>query len=213
MPRQTPSSTHTTTQQKMSCVCLTGHGRRGCTSSSDSCMLQVRFNLTWWDPGLLHPSIPKSLSRYLLPNAKTHLHGRNYSVYSLHNIVILGTFVRCKQNLFGTTCFFILPGWHAVVPDCWRRCATWFHSLFLMSFWSSGGSAALNSSRKSTLGKAKVCSIGLTQRHRNQSVQCKYSMNHEWNGLVHRNHWCFCFSRSNRRIQCFLAMGYIQPAS
>lgn len=114
---------------------------------SASCMLQVRFNLTWWDPGLLHPSIPKRLSRYLLPNAKTHLHGRNYSVYSLHNIVILGTFVRCKQNLFGTTCFFILPGWNAVVPDCWRRCATWFHSLFLMSFWSSGGSTTLNSSR------------------------------------------------------------------
>lgn len=38
------------------------------------------------------------------------------------------------------------------------------------------------------MGKAKVCSIGLTQRHRNQSVQCKCSMNHEWNGLVHRNH-------------------------
>ena len=122
--------------------------------SSASCMLQVRFNLTRWDPGLLHPSIPA-------PEQKTHLHGRNYSVYSLHNIVILGTFVRCKQNLLGTTCFFNST-W--VACGCSRLLMSLHHmvslivpNVFLIFRWVCGPEQL---SSQIQVGKANVYSIG-----------------------------------------------------
>ena len=137
--RQTPASTHTTTQQKMSSICFTGNGRRGCTPAL-LCMYLCPPPvhpppICYMSVSTLHAGIQAYCIlqfRYLLLNSKTHLYRRrNYNVY-VHNTAILWTFVRCEQHLFRTTCFSFLPGWHAVVPGCSRLLMSLQHMVSLI---------------------------------------------------------------------------------
>ncbi len=215
----------------MSSICFTGNGRRGCTPAL-LCMYLCPPPvhpppICYMSVSTLHAGIQAYCIlqfRYLLLNSKTHLYRRrNYNVY-VHNTAILWTFVRCEQHLFRTTCFSFLPGWHAVVPGCSRLLMSLQHMVSLivlnvvlifrrvcgpeqLSLLARVPMSMSSCFRKSTWGKRMY--IRLVWHNATGTGLCNANgiMNAERIGSQKKQtlwHWCFCFSRSNRLIQCSL---------